>query len=210
VLYSIPSGAGEAIASRRADASQAQIEWFPGMQPNVSAGRLLFVREEAGNRGVWHVVLPPGDTAARDAAVIQQAPINENEPALSPDGRLLAYAHGDYGQAEVMLRTYPEATGQWQVSLEGGGRPLWNRASDRLFFRDTAGQLFVVDVTKKPTVRLSRPRAVPRPPLVIARAGFDVSRDGKQLLMIREVKAETDKGPSLAVVQNWLADFRRR
>jgi eukaryotic-like serine/threonine-protein kinase len=211
VVYSVPSDGGETIASRRADASQPQVDWFLGMQPNISAGRLVFVREESTNgRGLWHVVLPPGDTPAPDAAVIQQTPINENEPALSPDGKLLAYVNGDYGQGDVMLRTYPEATGQWQVSLEGGGRPLWSRAGDRLFFRDTAGQVFVVEVTKKPAVRLSRPRALARPPLVIARAGFDISRDGKRLLMMREVKTDSDTGPSLAVVQNWLADFRRR
>jgi eukaryotic-like serine/threonine-protein kinase len=211
VVYSVQSSGGEQIASRRADASQPAVEWFLGGQANINAGRLLFVREESSNgRGVFQVALPPGEIAPRDAAAIQQTPINENEPALSPDGRLLAYAQGDYGQAELMLRTYPEATGQWQVSLEGGGRPLWSRASDRLYFRDTAGQVFVVDVTRKPVVRLSRPRPVFRPPLVIARAGFDLSRDGKQLLMMREVQADPPGGPSLAVVQNWLADFRRR
>jgi Tol biopolymer transport system component len=214
IVYSMHASAGaeERIASRRADASQPEVEWFPGSQPNINDGQLLFVREESTNgRGLFHVALPPSENAPRDAAVFQQTPINENEPALSPDGKLLAYAQGDYGQAELMLRTYPDASGQWQVSLEGGARPLWSRAGDRLYFRETAGQIFVVDVTRKPAVRLSRPRPVVRPPLVIARAGFDLSRDGKQLLMMREVQAaDTPGGPSLAVVQNWLADFRRR
>ena len=208
IVYPVSSSGGDQIVSRRADASQPAVEWFLGAQPNINSGRLVFVREESSNgRGLFHLALPPGEIAPRDAAVIQPTPINENEPALSPDGRLLAYAQGDYGQAELMLRTYPEATGQWQVSLDGGGRPLWNRAGDRLYFRDTAGQVFVVDVTRKPTVRLSRPRPVYRPPLVIARAGFDLSRDGKQLLMMREVQAETARVPSLAVVQELARRF---
>jgi hypothetical protein len=37
--------------------------------------------------------------------------------------------------------------------------------------------------------------------------GFDVSLDGTKLLMVQEVKTESDRGPSLAIVQNWQAEF---
>ncbi len=62
-----------------------------------------------------------------------------------------------------MLRRFPEAEGQWQVSVNGGDQPLWSPAGDKLYFKDLAGQLFVVDVTTTPEVSLSTPRFIPLP-----------------------------------------------
>lgn len=58
-------------------------------------------------------------------------------------------------------------------------------------------------------VTLGVPREVSRPASLIARAGFDVSPDGKRLLMVREVRDDDGRGPALAVVQNWFAEFRK-
>jgi hypothetical protein len=68
----------------------------------------------------------------------------------------------------------------------------------------------VVDVKTTPDVVLSPPRPVSRGPSVIAVTGFDVSKDGRRLLMVREVKRDEASGPGLAVVQNWIAAFRKR
>lgn len=48
-----------------------------------------------------------------------------------------------------------------------------------------------------------------RPAGLIARAGFDISRDGTRLLMTRQVENEDGGGPALAVVQDWFAPFRK-
>ena len=39
--------------------------------------------------------------------------------------------------------------------------------------------------------------------------GFDISRDGKRLLMVQEVKTDEQRTASLAVVQNWLAGVKK-
>ena len=135
--------------------------------------------------------------------------MHEWEPTLSPDGKWLAYSSGDAGQSEVMLRRYPEAEGQWQVSVSGGSLPLWSPTGDRLYFRNLQGQIYAVDFKATPDVSLSAPRHIIRPPTLIARAGFDISRDGKKLLMTRQVQTDDARGPALAVVQNWLAPFRK-
>ena len=36
-----------------------------------------------------------------------------------------------------------------------------------------------------------------------------LSRDGKRLLMTREVQTDDGRGPALAVVQDWFAPFRK-
>jgi hypothetical protein len=45
---------------------------------------------------------------------------------------------------------------------------------------------------------------------LLARLGVDISPDGTRLLMVQEVKTESDRGPTLAVVQNWQAEFATR
>ena len=96
------------------------------------------------------------------------------------------------------------------MSASGGSLAVWNRAGDKLYFRGAeVGQIYVVDVKSKPEVRLSAPRLIPRPASVIARTGFDLSRDGKRMLMMRAVKTDATHGPSLAVVQNWYAEFKK-
>jgi len=196
---------------RRADASLPQVEFFRGTHPSVGrSGQLLLTRlEDAVGGGIWFTRLPPGDAPPAEPTLLQQTPVHEAEPALSPDGTLLAYSSGDVGQSEIMLRRFPNGPGQWQVSAARGSMPLWNRSGDKLYYRDSQGQVFVVDVKSRPEVRLSVPRQIARPASVIARNGFDTSKDGKRLLMVREVKTEDARGPSLAVVQNWLAEFKK-
>ena len=108
-----------------------------------------------------------------------------------------------------MLRSYPETSGQWQVSPAGGSLPLWNPAGNQLFFRQVSGQIFVVDVGTLPEVTVSAPRLIKRSASILARAGFDVSPDGKRLLMVEEVTGDEQRGTSVTVAQNWFAAFRK-
>jgi serine/threonine protein kinase/Tol biopolymer transport system component len=55
-------------------------------------------------------------------------------PAISPDGRLLAYVASSMGRDEVFLTTLPEPGPVWPVSVEGGRRPRWHPTGGELFF----------------------------------------------------------------------------
>ena len=133
---------------RRADASLPAAELFAGMQPSITApGHLIFMRLVSGmGGGLWHATLPPGDAAPPDPTEVLQTAVHEWEPTLSPDGKWLAYTSGEAGQSEVMLRRYPQAEGQWQVSVSGGNLPLWSPTGDKLYFRGlSAGPIYFVD-----------------------------------------------------------------
>ncbi len=211
LVYASDAGAaGGRIEIRRADASQPATGLFSGFQHSLGAGRLLFVRLDAGKGGgLWHTAMSPGEAAVTTPVELQQTQPHEWQPALSPDGKLLAYSSGDVGQSEVMLQRYPEASGQWQVSRAGGSQAVWSPSGDTLYFRDVPGLIFAVSVKSGDEVTLGVPREVSRPASLIARAGFDVSPDGKRLLMVREVRNDDGRGPALAVVQNWFAEFRK-
>ena len=198
------------LMMRAADGSGGPTEIGQGMQPFASAGRLVFMRVAAGRGGdLYHLLLPPGDAPPGAASVLQQSPEHDWEPALSSDGTLLAYNGGDRGQSEVILRTYPNQTGRWQVSSAGGSTPVWSPRGDALYYRDIAGHVMRVEVRKTPALTLGGPQHVARPSSLLARAGFDVSLDGTRLLMVQELKTDEQRTASLAVVQNWFAAFRK-
>jgi Tol biopolymer transport system component len=58
-----------------------------------------------------------------------------NEPAVSPDGRWIAYASLESGRVEVYVRPFPTGAGRLQISTEGGTEPRWSPDGRRLFYR---------------------------------------------------------------------------
>ena len=74
----------------------------------------------------------------------------ETSPALSPDGRWLAYASNESGTEEVYVRPFPNTGGgRWQISVQGGQEPVWAHSGRELFYRTTgaAPQQMVMDIS---------------------------------------------------------------
>src|SRR4029079_18550605 len=88
-------------------------------------GRWLVVRTETATRGAGDIlaVRTTGDSTPVPLAASQFA---ELSPALSPDGRWLAYVSDEAGAPELYVRPFsPGDAGRWQVSNEGGSSPVW-------------------------------------------------------------------------------------
>jgi serine/threonine-protein kinase len=200
------------LMMRRADASQPAEQVSEGLTPSLVAGRLIVTRREPGSGGgLFHAPWPATSDRPGEAAVLLQTADHEWQPALSPDATLLAYGVGDPGDTQVMLRRYPASDDQWRVSPEGGHLPLWSPKGDRLFFREPSGQIMVVDVTRTPQLTLSAPRVVTgaeglatRPEGLVSVVGFDISRDGARLVMMRPAMAGERRAPAVVIVQGWL------
>jgi len=115
--------------------------------------------------------------------------------ALSPDSRYLLYVDGESGRNEIHLARFPSMDRKWQVSVNGGAAPKWNRRGDRIYFiRDRT--LCEVDFESGDTPRIGAPRDLFSGDAVdalLAEFGFDIMPDGKSFLVTRETEEKDVK-----------------
>jgi len=141
-----------------------------------------------------------------------QTPARERQPAISPDGRYVAYISDESGRDEIYLTRFPAGGGKWQVSIDGGVIPVWARKSGELFFRNGT-DLMVVSVTDRPSLTLGSPRKLFSGPaaglMLTPGRRFDVAPDGQRILAVQGV-GEPAAETGITVVENWLAEFKGR
>ena len=151
------------------------------------------------------------DTARKpgSARPFLRTPFTESAPAISPNGRWLAYQSNESGRFEVYVQPFPEGGRRWQVSTDHGVYPRWSRRGDELFFRSgpTRAGMTSVSVTWDPDFHPGASRV-----LFDARryeSTFDVSPDGHRFLMM-PMLPPTAGATQMNVVVNWLDELRRQ
>jgi dipeptidyl aminopeptidase/acylaminoacyl peptidase len=147
----------------------------------------------------------------------------EYGPALSPDGRWLAYAVAEKGHVpQVYVTDFPALARRRQVSFEGGDSPVWSPDGRSLFFALAAGAEQGVDRVSFSAAQdppTGRPERFARSPAMSANVGtpygrsYDVSPDGRRLLTsgssIGGGRLDTAAVRQLSVILNWTAVVRR-
>jgi Tol biopolymer transport system component len=131
---------------------------------------------------------------------------NEGEPAISPDGRWIAYTSNETGSPEVYIRPYPDTGTTWQVSRGGGAGPIWSRDGRELYF--TVGStMMVVAIDAQPTLRIGSPT-------LLFEGGFNVTRGrdydvapGGRFVAVRRIGGGSRL--ELRMLLNWQEELRR-
>jgi serine/threonine protein kinase/Tol biopolymer transport system component len=151
---------------------------------------------------------------ATPVPLVASPAFRERSPALSSDGRWLAYASDETGRFEVFVRPFPDVgSGKWQISTAGGTSPQWSRRGDELYFLDGANDMQAMRVTGKPTFNvLERQRLFSANGYFVSpwAQAYDVSPDGKRFLMLRVGSSSSATSGSMVLVQNFLADLQRK
>ena len=117
---------------------------------------------------------------------------DEHSPALSQDGRALAYVGTETGRSEVYVRTILGERARVQVSRAGAVAPVWDRARDILYYvvqTDGGHQLRAATIQFAPTLEVVRRVPVLSDfPLAMAdnHANYDVTRDGDRFVMVED------------------------
>ena len=129
---------------------------------------------------------------------------HDQEPALSPDDRFLAYASEQSGRWEVYVQALSGASGRWQVSTEGGRNPRWRGDGRELFYLAGADRLMAAEVTPGEVPLFGAPREL----FVQAIDSFEVAPDGQTFVVLRPADSDLDR--PLVLVTDWQARLDRK
>lgn len=179
-------------------------------------GKWLILRRDAGLTSTQtsvDIVMGALENHAQPVPLLAGS-ANELNGEISPDGRWLAYESDESGTSEVYVRPFPNVqAGRWQISNGGGVHPAWDPAAGRaVYYADSNGRLRVVPWTAAPSPSVGTPTVIETAPLyeAIAPRSFDISPDGKRILVIEPVNTGSNDAPSLTVVLNWVEELKRR
>jgi Tol biopolymer transport system component len=208
-LSGSPSGA---ILTMRSDGSALEArELHPGVLRGVpkhwsAADELLFVDPFQGN-----IFASPVAAAGeiRDVVVTEDA---EYDPALSPNGRWLAYASNRTGQTEVWVKGYPDGA-SIRVSRNGGYEPRWALDGRELFYLQERSMMAVA-VETEGEFSFGAPVELFTGPYYFDASSrttsYDVARDGRFLMIEPQANAGgAARQSSIVVVQNWTEELKR-
>jgi hypothetical protein len=197
------------LVSISADGSGSPDSLLPGTAGQLSPdGRYLVSTQSPGSAGFEIYISDPDGSNRRPLIGGDQ---NQRDPAVSPNGRFIAYTSSESDKYEVYLRRFPEGEGRWQVSTAGGFYPRWNGRGDRLYYLSGETIMEVeIDLSGMPILSTPRPLFT-RPPTGLALpppwpGHFDVAADGERFFYYRPSGATT-KPARLVVVDHWFAEF---
>jgi serine/threonine-protein kinase len=211
-------GTGQAELLYDSQAQLAQGFWSPG-------GEWLVMRTTTGT-GVGgrdiHAIRPGVDSVP---LVLLDEDYDEAAPAVSPDGRWLAYGSNETGRYEIFVRPFPNVDdGKVQVSSTGGTAPIWSTDGSEIFYHDSQANLVAASFETDPSFRVTgRTSLFSVPQGFVGRGGtnafitglYDVAPDGRFLMMrpagapSGEADAEGDQSRVILVL-NWFEELTRR
>ena len=209
LFWKASDGTGDVERLTTSDRWHASSSWVSG-QP------LVYFDQFPDTFGDISALSIDGDRASE---LILQEPFNQNYPEVSPDGRWIAYGSNESGQSEIYVRPFPNVeAGKWQVSRDGGTRPVWAPDGRELFYLGLDFLMKVVPVESEPTFSPGiadvlfdardnlggTTRSLGRP--------YDISPDGQRFLMVKEGPASdtTSVEPGITVVLNWHQELLER
>ena len=143
--------------------------------------------------------------ANEPARPLLEAPYNERDARMSPDGRWIAYVSEESGRPEVSVRSLVGPRQRDVMSAGGGDQPVWRGDGSELFFVDRQNRLSAVSVRPAVGGVLSFGTPVPLkvPPVGSGHLGtqYDVTRDGRRFFF-RDASLEPPPR-EMSVILGW-------
>jgi serine/threonine-protein kinase len=204
-------GAIWSIAADGSDSTPVKVSGAGHFHPHgwFNDGRDLLAVQLEGNSDIVRWPLSnPKDITAVVATPAAEGPLGAS---LSPDGRWLAYVSGQTGANEIWVRPSPGPGAPIRVSPSGGTDVTWARNGRELYYL-SQGKMMAVSVGAGSTPSFSAPTALfdvapfrldNQPPV------FDVTTDGRFIMLKRIDDGKSDDASRMVVVLNWSQELLR-
>ena len=182
---------------------------------------LLYALDEKGSGHLRYADVMP-DGSIGPARTIFKGAIEPDlhDAVLSPDGQLLAYVEVTPNGQELFITRFPSGEGRWQPltgireRVPHVRRALrWTRDSHELLFplstaKPNRVRMTSVAVTNRGTVTVGDPIPLFETDLESVNQGFDISADGKFIVMPRPATVDGNRSQRrFILVQRWLDEF---
>jgi eukaryotic-like serine/threonine-protein kinase len=197
-------GSGDVKTLLADDADENWPVWTPD-------GRdLMFTRYETvgTHRSIWAL---PLDGVGKPFAVVQNAQFDVDEPAVSPNGKWLAYVSSQSGQSEVYISPFLHGSGLWQVSSGGGEMPEWEPDGKELFYLSPDHKMMAAQISEQGSaIAIGKATALFTVDLAGTPGGrtYAVGPRGQKFLTITSVEGSGPQAVTLVV--NWPALVKKQ
>jgi len=173
---------------------------------------LVFQQGEIGdNADIWLLNLD----GVSPATPLLNSRFNEQNAALSPNGRFIAYETDETGQLEVVVRPFPAVDqGRWSVSAAGGRCPLWGTNGREFFYVDKRSQLVAVAIRTEPTFEVGAAAVLFDMSTYSSSLGqraLAVHPDGARFLLLKTSEPQEEEDTAerrIVVVLNWFEELK--
>lgn len=137
-------------------------------------------------------------------------------PAISPDGRWVAYTSDESGRFEIYVIPFSPAgkgAAKWQVSRDGGTNPMWASGNSELFYEDPGHQVYAARyAVRGESLVPATPRqwAEAQLPDTDLFAGFDLAPAGDRVLAFFPATQDPRDKTLAHLILNLDGELRRR
>jgi len=163
-------------------------------------GRMLYTRY--GGSEAAHIFAHTLAAPSTPDVSIEATASAEVAPAVSPDGRWLAYVSNESGTYQLYVRSMDSSRGgRWQVSQHGPGLPRWSHDGRELFYL-TADSMMVAEIAPGDEFTLGKQHGL------FAASGFSSGEEpfdvlpGGAFVMIRRHASEHDSR-QVVMLEKW-------
>ncbi len=169
-----------------------------------------------------HIVMVRTESGKVSVQPIVQTARSDGWPAVSPDGRWLAYASDVSGRSEVYVRPAEGPGPAESISLDGAASPAWNPNGRELFFvasPDPAGieRMLAVEFAPGSPPRIGRPRVLfdfDNRDLALASMptrSYDVAPDGQHFYAVRYgMPSPPTPVTHISLMLNWFEELKAK
>jgi len=220
--YSTVNGARVVSLATDGSGQTRQLVTAMGADFSPDEKHLLYLVDEKGSGHLRYAdVMADGTLGPARAVFTGTTEPNIHDAVLSSDGHLLAYIEVTPNGQELFVTRFPSAEGRWQPltgireRVPHVRRALrWARDAHELLFplttaRPNRVRMTTVAISNNGSVKVGDPIPLFETDLESVNLGFDITADGKSIVMPRPVTDESNRSARrFILVQRWLDEFK--